>query len=66
MKKSSYAMALASKNYERIMLQITIIAVIAVIGLSIYINVLHRLIRGLQRTVGKLNKQIKMLKLRLH
>jgi hypothetical protein len=59
-------MALASKNYERIMLQITILAVIAVIGLSIYIGVLHRLIRGLQKTVGELNKQVKMLNQRLH
>jgi hypothetical protein len=48
------------------MIQITTIAVIAVIGLSIYISVLHRLIRGLQKTIGELNKQIKLLNLRLH
>jgi len=48
------------------MTQITIIAVIAVIALSIYISVLHKLIRGLQKTVGELNKQVKLLNLRLH
>ena len=48
------------------MIQITTIAVIAVIALSIYVSVLHRLIRGLQKTISKLNKQVKLLKLRLH
>ena len=48
------------------MIQITTIAVITIIALSIYISVLHKLIRGLQKTVSELNKQIKMLNLRLH
>ena len=48
------------------MIQITTIAVIAVIALSIYISVLHGLIRGLQKTISKLNKQVKLLNLRLH
>ena len=45
------------------MLQITIVAV-TIIAI-VYINVLHSLIRGLQKTVNELHKQIKILKLRL-
>jgi len=47
------------------MLQLTIISIIAVIGLSIYISVLHKLIRGSQKTINTLHKEIKMLNLRL-